>query len=104
MTDAIVLKPFHHYQMIQLCGLTPKESRFQEEADTPRSYMVEVPSGELRRNRAHIRPRTDLQSSAGTPRTEDAPATYSRPITRSQTGTARSSTISTQDLEGGDVA
>ena len=57
-------------------------------ADTPRLYMVEVPSGELRRNRAHIRPRTDLQSSAGTPRTEDAPATYSRPITRSQTGTA----------------
>ena len=50
-------------------------------ADTPRSYMVEVPSGELRKNRAHIRPRTDLQSSAGTPRTEDAPA-------RSQTGTA----------------
>ena len=35
-------------------------------AGTPQSYIVEVPSGELRRNRAHIRARTDLQSIAGT--------------------------------------
>ena len=62
--------------------------RIVQAADTPRSYLVRVPSGEFRRNRAHIRARTDLQGIAGTPCTEDAPTAHSRPITRSQTGIA----------------
>ena len=62
--------------------------RIVRTAGTPRSYTVEVPSWELQRNRAHIRAWTDLQGIAGTPCTEDAPATHSRPITRSQTGNA----------------
>ena len=87
MTDAIPSLPDDTTVWVDTQGVQVP-GRIIRTADTPRSYMVEVPSGELRRNQAHIRPRTDLQSSAGTPRTEDAPATYSRPITRSQTGTA----------------
>ena len=67
--------------------------RIVRTAGTPQSYIVEVPSGKLQRNRAHIRARTDLQGLAGTPCTgtpctEDVPAAHLRPITCSQTGTA----------------
>ena len=55
-------------------------------ASTPRSYIVETSSGELRRNRAHLRTRSDAQIS----KTVDAPTAtnYSRPVTRLQTGTS----------------
>ena len=35
-------------------------------ADSPRSYHVEVPSGEVRRNRSQLRPRTEAQSDTET--------------------------------------
>ena len=55
-------------------------------ASTPRSYIVETSSGELRRNRAHLRTRSDAQFSE----TADAPTitNYSRPVTSLQTGTS----------------
>ena len=60
-------------------------------ASTPRSYVVQTPSGELRRNRAHLRVRTDPQLPVDTPTTEyellQPPTIYSGPVTRSQTGT-----------------
>ena len=52
-------------------------------ATTPRSYVVETPSGELRRNRAHLRTRSDFQLTEAPTSTN-----YSRPVTRLQTGTA----------------
>ena len=52
-------------------------------ATTPRSYVVETPSGELRRNRAHLRTRSDSQLTEAPTSTN-----YSRPVTRLQTGTA----------------
>lgn len=33
-------------------------------ADTPRSYVVEIDSEEVRRNKAHLRPLPDIQSPA----------------------------------------
>ena len=64
----------------------------QQPANTPCSYVVETPSSELRRNRAHLQVRTDPQPPiTDTPTTErelPQPSTvYSRPVTRSQTGT-----------------
>ena len=60
-------------------------------AGTPHSYVVETPSGELRRNQAHLRIRTDPQLPVDTPVTETAlpqPVTvHSGPVTRSQSGT-----------------
>ena len=60
-------------------------------AGTPCSYIVETPSGKLRRNRAHLRIRTDPQLPVDMPVTETAllqPVTLqSGPVTRSQTGT-----------------
>ena len=62
------------------------------EANTARSYFIETPSGELRRNRAHLRVRTNLQpmrEAVEVPTTTGEPTTTdSRPLTRSQTGTA----------------
>jgi len=36
-------------------------------AGTPHSYIVETPSGEIRRNRAHLRVRTDPQPPVDAP-------------------------------------
>ena len=69
--------------------------QIQQPASTPRSYVIETPSGELRRNRAHLRVRTDLQPSVDIPTTDTPTAerelsqpftVYSGPVTRSQTG------------------
>ena len=60
-------------------------------AGTPRSYLVETPHGELRRNRAHLRIRTDTQIPENASSTETVlpqPVTIrTGPVTRSQTGT-----------------
>ena len=57
-------------------------------AGTPRSYIVETPSGEFRRNRAHLHVRTNSQPLTEEPREPTPAATTSRPVTRSQTDTA----------------
>ena len=54
-------------------------------AGTPRSYIVETPYGELRRNRAHLHFRTDTQlpvDASSTDTTLSQPVTI--PVTRSQ--------------------
>ena len=68
-------------------------------AETPRSYRVGVPSGDVRRNRGHIRvvPDTDISSPAPTENSPQAPTAEEAPepttpgrhiITRSQTGSS----------------
>ena len=63
-----------------------------QEANTPRSYFIETRSGELRRNQAHLRVRTNLQpmrEAVEVPTTTgESTITHSRPLTCSQTGTA----------------
>ena len=59
--------------------LTP--ARVLHAADTPRSYVVETSSGQLRRNRSHLRIQPNSQETVPPP-----PITPRRPVTRSQTG------------------
>ena len=60
--------------------------QISQPATTPRSYIVETPSGELRRNRSHLRTRSDTQVSGAA----DTSTTmnYSRPMTRLRKGTS----------------
>ena len=64
--------------------------RILRTAGTPQSYIVEAPSGELQRNWAHIRVRTDMQGTTEASHTTEGAqtTTFLRPITRSQTGSA----------------
>ena len=55
--------------------------RILHTADTPRSYLVETPTAHVRRNRMHLRPRSE-PSEAGEPLV----VTPSGPVTRSQSG------------------
>jgi len=64
----------------------------QQPANAPCLYLVETPSGELRRNQTHLQVRTDPQppttDTLTTERELPQPSTvYSRPVTCSQTGT-----------------
>ena len=52
--------------------------------DTPRSYVVETSSGQLRRNCSHLRIQPSSQETA---LPAEPPITPHRPVTRSQTGT-----------------
>ena len=63
--------------------LTP--ARVLHAADTPRSYVVETSSGQLRRNRLHLRIQPNSQE---TTLPAESSTTSCRPVTRSQTGTA----------------
>ena len=56
--------------------------RILHAANTPRSYVIETPSGQLRRNRSHLRVRSELDSAP-----DESTSMPSRPLTRSQTGT-----------------
>ena len=68
-------------------GSTPSSGRVTGHADTPRSYLVETPQGEMRRNRLHLNvvpngnPSTNSSSNTSS-------GNYRRPVTRSVTGTA----------------
>lgn len=63
--------------------------RIVSPADAPRSYIVETPSGQLRRNRAHLTPIPSAQSTAHTSSNDSATPANQSPIqTRSRTGTA----------------
>ena len=81
-------------------GHTP--GRIAASTDTPRSYIVETPSGELRRNRSHLR--VDPGSNEGAPTvTQTQPeASPRRIMTRSRTGTAMKAP-ERLGLEKGDV-
>ena len=81
-------------------GHTP--GRIATSTDTPRSYIVETPSRELRRNRSHLR--VDPGSNEGTPAvTQTQPeASPRRIMTRSRTGTAMKAP-ERLGLEKGDV-
>jgi len=57
-------------------------------ANTPRSYIVETPSGEVRRNRLHLRLRSEIPETQGEHSVREQPSVAThRPLTRSQTGT-----------------
>ena len=84
----------------------PSNGRVVTSAGTPRSYVVETPNGEVRRNRSHLnivpdhandRPEEDDTPANDSPEEEDTPKnsatdrpgpTQRRIMTRSQTGTA----------------
>ena len=44
-------------------------------AGTPRSYLVETPTGEVRRNQSHIRPRVEQEMSGSNPSERSAKTT-----------------------------
>ena len=56
--------------------------RILHAANTPKSYVIETPSGQLRRNHSHLRVRSELDRAAD--KSTNRP---SRALTRSQTGT-----------------
>jgi len=58
--------------------------QISQSTPTPRSYIVETPSGELRRNRAHLRTRSGSQI----PGVTDGPDAndHCQPVTRLQAG------------------
>ena len=57
--------------------------RISDRANTPRSYIIEIPSGQVRRNRTHLRNQSDLQENTSIEFT----STPFRVVTCSQTGT-----------------
>ena len=62
--------------------------RVMSHANTPRSYLVETPTGQIRRNRAHLTVRPDPNSPDCTNPTSHTSTTIRSPImTRSRTGT-----------------
>ena len=71
-------------------GDTPVRGTIQDKLDTPRSYLVNTPTGTHRRNRYHLAPVPPEQSSEPPPIVVESsqPSTEPRKImTRSQTGT-----------------
>ena len=58
--------------------------RVSHAADAPRSYVVETASGQVRRNRANLRTRSEIEQAVIPAESIAGP---SRPVTRSQTGT-----------------
>ena len=56
--------------------------RILQMADTPRLYVVETPTTQVRRNRTHLRPRSEPTEM----NSDESSVTPPRPVTRSQTG------------------
>ena len=96
MIDATGLEHFPCYLKTRLSGLTQEDikclGKYCRQLALPRSYIVETPYGELRRNRAHLHIRTDTQlpvDASSTDTTLSQPVTIrAGPVTHSQTGTA----------------
>ena len=58
------------------------------QASTPRSYVVETSSGEVRRNHTHLRIKTNMnEDPMESVASEEALSVSHRPVTHSQTGT-----------------
>ena len=63
--------------------------RVSQQADSPRSYRVSTPSGEVRRNRSHLRVRAESPEADGDTTSDPSPAeSPNRIATRSRTGTS----------------
>ena len=58
--------------------------RVVQAANTPRSYTVETPMGQVRRNRTHLRICTEVPMSTAE---EESPTMPNRPVIRTQSGT-----------------
>ena len=58
--------------------------RVSHAADAPRSYVVETASGQVRRNHANLRTRSEIEQAVIPAESIAGP---SRPVTQSQTGT-----------------
>ena len=66
----------------------PVQGRVIELADTPRSYLVDIPSGQIHRNRHQLKPMPDLIENDSTTEQAQHPVEATRTImTRLQTGT-----------------
>ena len=65
-------------------GATPVRGRISASADTPRSYTVETPTGQVRRNRQHLNMVPESSRNSNLPEQEAPPP--SRIMTRTQTG------------------
>jgi len=63
----------------------PIPGRVVTSADTPRSYFVETPSGQIRRNQQHLNIVPERSTNGSVP--ESIPVERPRIMTRSQTGT-----------------
>ena len=57
-------------------------------ADTPRSYIVTTPAGQVRRNRQHLNRKPPTQESTNTPMDNCQPSTRDPIVTRSKSGAA----------------
>ena len=68
-------------------GTTPSPGRVTAYSSTPRSYIVETPQGEMRRNRLHLNVVPNGQSLVNSS-SSTSPVNRNRPVTRSVTGTA----------------
>ena len=68
-------------------GTTPSPGRVTSHASAPRSYIVETPQGEIRRNRLHLNVMPNGQSSVNN-QSNTSPENRNRPVTRLATGTA----------------
>ena len=67
--------------------------RISNRADTPRSYAVDTPQGQIRRNRCHLRvmPENTVSENNTAPESDTVTQQTSNsfhPVTRSMTGTA----------------
>lgn len=63
----------------------PTQGRVITPADTPRSYLVETPTGQIRRNQQHLNIIPNSSTDVSVP--DNIPTARSRIMTRSQTGT-----------------
>ena len=63
----------------------PTQGRVITPADTPRSYLVEIPTGQIRRNQQHLNIIPDPSTQVTVP--SNIPTARPRIMTRSQTGT-----------------
>ena len=64
----------------------PTSGRVQSAAETPRSYIVETPSGSVQRNRYHLKPLPNLPSDTDQ-QYDPMPEQSNIIMTRSRTGT-----------------
>ena len=90
----------HHHRVRPLPSLSPgtdvwvtiqggqEQGRISTTAPAPRSYLVDTPSGCVRRNRHHIIPQPATADTPTNARDDLPPNVANRPVTRSTTGTA----------------
>ena len=89
----------HHYRTSEMpdipedtavwirSGNKPQKGRVVTRANEPRSYLVDTPTGRLRRNRSHLQVVPDPEPEETESEISDSMLVQNRIVTRSQTGT-----------------